>query len=111
MVGEAIAKGEGLVVLDVHVTPELEAEGLAKDLIRVIQDSRKQADLNVDDRIVLALGLPDSFVAAIETHRELIMSETLALELTIGKPDNAMQSFTFEAQGESVTIGVRVVNV
>jgi isoleucyl-tRNA synthetase len=69
---------DGLVVLDTDVTPELEAEGAARDLIRQIQQARRDAGLDVSDRIALSVSGPDAVVAAFETHRDLVMTETLA---------------------------------
>jgi isoleucyl-tRNA synthetase len=69
----------GLVVLDTEVTPELEQEGVARDLIRQIQQARRDEGLDVSDRIDLTVSGPADVVAAFEAHRELVMRETLAL--------------------------------
>ena len=50
--------GGGFVVLDTAVTPELAAEGLARDLVRAVQQARRDAGLDVSDRIALAVGGP-----------------------------------------------------
>src|SRR5215475_2671343 len=76
--------GEGVVVLDTHVTPELQAEGLARDVVRVVQQARREANLNVADRIALTVNAADDVVAAVETHREFVMSETLATSMDLG---------------------------
>ncbi|UOE27985.1 isoleucine--tRNA ligase [Agromyces soli] len=68
----------GFVMLDTAVTPELEAEGVARDLVRAVQDARKAAGLEVGDRIRLELRLDEAGTAAAERHRELIAGETLA---------------------------------
>jgi isoleucyl-tRNA synthetase len=68
----------GFVVLDTTVTPDLEAEGLARDVVRAVQQARREAGLDVSDRIALRLGGDLAAVAAIETHRDLIAGETLA---------------------------------
>jgi len=75
------------IVLDTELTPELEAEGYARDLIRSIQDKRKAEGLNVGDRIVLTLAVPAERVAAVESHRDLISGEVLAtsVEVTVGE--------------------------
>ncbi len=74
----ALKAASGLVVLDTTVTPELELEGRARDLIRQIQQARRDADLDVSDRIRLTInGAPD-VVAAFEAHRQLVTGETLA---------------------------------
>jgi isoleucyl-tRNA synthetase len=70
----------GVVVLDTAVTPELEAEGLARDLIRLVQQARRDAGLDVSDRIALEVEAPASWVSAAEAHRTTVMSETLATD-------------------------------
>jgi isoleucyl-tRNA synthetase len=76
-----ILPGGGFVILNRIVTPELAAEGLARDVIRAIQQARKDAGFDVSDRIKTELS-GDSFVmSAIATHEVLVKSETLTLEL------------------------------
>lgn len=68
--------------IDVTVTPELKREGMVRELIRNVQSARKQAGLQVDDRITLSVSTTDSELRkAIEEHKELIQTETLANEL------------------------------
>ena len=76
----------GFVLLQTALTPELEAEGYARDLIRLIQDERKNSGLNVGDRIVLTAHVPLEHVPAVETHKDLISREVLAttFEVTPG---------------------------
>jgi isoleucyl-tRNA synthetase len=74
----AFLPGGGFIVLDTHVTPDLEAEGLARDVVRAVQQARKDAGLEVSDRIALTLAADAAALAAIETHREFIAAETLA---------------------------------
>jgi isoleucyl-tRNA synthetase len=71
----------GFVILDGDVTAELEVEGAARDLIRAIQQTRKDSGLDVSDRIKLTIAGDDATLAAIAAHEELIKSETLTLEL------------------------------
>ncbi len=82
-VAASVLPGGGFVALDTTLTPELEAEGYARDLIRSIQDKRKAEGLNVGDRIDLTLTVPLENVAAVESHRELIAGEVLATSLTV----------------------------
>ncbi|TAL44675.1 MAG: isoleucine--tRNA ligase [Salinibacterium sp.] len=71
----------GFVILDTETTPELEAEGLARDVIRAIQDARKAAGLDVSDRIRLTVtGTEASDVSALTTFGQMIAGETLAVE-------------------------------
>nr|WP_201470057.1 isoleucine--tRNA ligase [Microbacterium hydrocarbonoxydans] len=79
--GEALAivPSGGFVLLDTQTTPDLEAEGLARDAIRVVQEARKNAGLDVSDRIVLALNATPEDAVALTAHAELIARETLAI--------------------------------
>jgi isoleucyl-tRNA synthetase len=95
----------GFVVLDTTLTPELSSEGMARDIIRWIQQERKNAGLDVSDRISLSLGADEQATAAIEEHRSLICSETLALELAVGALDSAVPPL---AVGENSQITVKV---
>ena len=84
----ATLKGsDGLVVLDTAVTAELEREGLARDLIRQIQQARREAGLDVSDRIALSVSGPRDVLAAFEAHRDLVMAETLATSADVSPGD------------------------
>lgn len=74
----------GLVVLDTTTTPELEAEGIARDMVRVVQQARRDADLDVADRITVTVQAPDEVVAAVRVHEEFLAGETLANAVTYG---------------------------
>jgi len=77
----------GLVVdLDTEVTPELEAEGLARDVIRQIQAARKDADLHVSDRIHLTLALPAASADAVRAHEATVRAAVLATEVSYVPP-------------------------
>jgi isoleucyl-tRNA synthetase len=83
-----ILPGGGFVILNRVVTPELAAEGLARDVIRAIQQARKDADFDVSDRIKTELSGEASVVAAIRDHEELVKNETLTLELSLVETDS-----------------------
>ncbi|WP_183093891.1 isoleucine--tRNA ligase [Nocardioides stalactiti] len=87
--------GGGFVVLDTVVTPELAEEGIARDLVRAVQQARRDADLDVTDRIVLTIGGSTAVLGAAGTHEDLISKETLATSYVI---DEA-------AEGTVVTVG------
>ena len=72
---------EGVVVLDIDLTPDLEAEGLARDLIRLIQQLRRESGLHVSDRIQLQLGLPEELAKQVTEHFATIKTETLATDI------------------------------
>lgn len=78
----------GDVALDLYVTPELEREGLMREVVRHIQNARKDAGLNIDDRIKLSLKTDDERLqAAISEHAKTITDETLATSIEIHKYD------------------------
>jgi isoleucyl-tRNA synthetase len=82
----ALPDGAGLVVLDGTVTPELEAEGWAKDRIRELQELRKSTGLDVSDRISVVMSVPAERADWAGTHRELIAREILATSFHFGNP-------------------------
>jgi isoleucyl-tRNA synthetase len=71
-----------VVVVDLEVTPELDAEGLARDMVRIVNDVRRKEDLNITDRIRVMLSLPDDVEEAVRTHATYVTEETLADELS-----------------------------
>jgi len=79
----------GFVILDTETTPELEAEGFARDVIRAIQDTRKAAGLNVSDRITLSVvGASEADLEALSAFETTIASETLATEARFAVAEN-----------------------
>ena len=88
--GLAVASEADLVVaLDTNLTPELVSEGLARELVNRIQNLRKDTSLEVTDRIHLTLQADPTLLAAAETHRDFITTETLCTTLTLQPlPDN-----------------------
>jgi len=97
--------GVGVVLLDVNVTPELEAEGMARDLIRAVQQARRDAGLDVSDRIVLTLGADSSVRTQVEPHIPMVSEETLAVQVTWD--DSADRSV--EIEGAHVHVSVTAV--
>jgi isoleucyl-tRNA synthetase len=94
----------GVVVLDTTVDPALEAEGIARDFIRLIQVARKEAGFSIADRIRITAQVPDGAAKAITAHRELVQGETLALSLTLGEAAGVVSEA--KLLDEPVTIGV-----
>ena len=75
------------VVLDTELTPELEAEGYARDVVRAVQEERKNAGLHIADRIDLSLSVPAARVVDVEAWRDMIATETLALSVSVEAGD------------------------
>ena len=92
--------GAGVVLLDITLTPELEAEGLARDVVRAVQQARRDADLNVSDRIVLTLGADPAVQAQLAPHEALIAGETLAVEVVW----NPSLERTVSIEGTSIAV-------
>ncbi|MFI7676747.1 isoleucine--tRNA ligase [Actinophytocola sp. NPDC049390] len=79
-----LPNSSGLVVLDTATTPELEAEGIARDMVRVVQQARREANLDVADRVTVTVQAPDEVVAAVRAYEEFLAGETLANQVTYG---------------------------
>jgi len=96
---------DGVVVLDTVLTPELVAEGVARDVVRVIQLARRDADLSVSDRITVRVEASAELGAAITTYRDFVGRETLATEVVLGEVGPA--GFQGESgEGEQVRVTV-----
>ncbi|MGW3962419.1 isoleucine--tRNA ligase [Amycolatopsis sp. NPDC005003] len=96
--------GSGLVLIDTEVTPELAAEGLVRDLVRVVQQARRDAGLDVADRIALTVDAPAEVVEAARTHEEFLASETLATSVTHGPAGEGFAGTV--GDGTKVTVAV-----
>jgi len=90
--GYACAEDSGyLAALDTTLDHELVREGIARELIRTVQDARKQAGLEVSDRIVLGVSGSSAVDEALEHFRDYLMSETLAVQWFVGQADPAFR--------------------
>jgi isoleucyl-tRNA synthetase len=96
-----------VVALSTELTEELVAEGLARDVVRRIQQLRKDAGLAITDRIRLTIEAPPAVREAVDTWREYVAGETLATELTFGPPSGDMATDDGEIEGQPVRIGLR----
>ena len=104
--GYQSAEHEGyLVALDTRLDDGLLREGLARELVRTVQDARKQAKLNVSDRIQLGIKGSKGVQDALAGHREFIMAETLATEW-VDEPDAAVFTVKRSLEDESWVIGL-----
>ena len=75
----ALPGNTGLIALDLRVTPELAAEGTARDVVRIMQQARRDAGLAVSDRIRLDIGADGAVADAVRAHAGFIAAETLAV--------------------------------
>ena len=79
----AMLPNGGFVVLNTELSPELEAEGTARDMVRAIQQARKDTGLNVSDRIRTIIQAPQEVVDALHANAELVKGETLTVKLEL----------------------------
>ena len=100
----ALGSADAVVVLDTEVTPELAAEGLARDVVRQVQQARRDADLVVTDRIILRLGGDETVLDAVRTHTDYVAGQVLATELNLGEvPADAVDT---EVEGLALRISL-----
>jgi isoleucyl-tRNA synthetase len=98
-----------LAALDTRLTDELIQEGLARDAIRLIQNARKNAGLEVSDRIRLALSVDGKVKEALERFADAIRQEVLADELTFGSAPEARYCEEATVEGEPLVISLEKV--
>ena len=109
--GWTAAQGRhSVVVLSTDLTPELIREGFARDVVRLVQDTRKQQDLErtARIRIYLKLELPE-LSAAIEENLSYIIGETLAIGIVYADPPAGVEMQDATLAAEQVRLGIEVV--
>jgi isoleucyl-tRNA synthetase len=99
----------GVVVLDLTTTPELAAEGIARDVIRHVQEGRKAAGLDVSDRIDLVLGCTPDVQAAVEANAERVRQQVLAVTLSFA-PEPA-GAFVHRADLDGSPLAIAITRV
>ena len=94
------------VVYDLTITPELKREGLMREIVRHVQSARKQAGLQIDDRIVLSISSDDSEISqAIDAFADVIKAETLAVELNSAVDES--EKYDVKIEGKLVEISLK----
>ncbi|MDG2428975.1 MAG: isoleucine--tRNA ligase [Acidimicrobiales bacterium] len=103
----ALGSGDAVVVLDTEVTDELAREGLARDVVRHVQQARRDAELVVTDRIHLAIDGDKAVVDAVRAHENHVAGQVLALEVTYDSLSNLATQVTVEGSELrfSITVG------
>jgi len=103
---EVSAEGPYLAALVTELNDDLINEGLAREFVRHVQDARKQAGLDIADRIKLAYTASEKLNAAIKDFTDYIKAETLALEITAEAVPNILPNASDEFDGEQVTLWI-----
>ena len=105
--GFAVAEDGGYIVaLNTEISEELRREGLARDLVRNVQDARKDAALHISDRIALFLDMSEAMAEAIMPHLSYLMSETLTDKVTFDTVPTPAFATQTTLGGETLTIGI-----
>lgn len=101
-----VSFGAPEVKLDTEITEELKLEGLAREVVRAIQDRRKKMGLNVEDRIDTRYDADGMLVRALQRHADYIKAETLTVTLTAGRVDG-FDGEQMMLEGEQIWIGIK----
>ena len=87
---------QGRLYLDIRITPDLEAEAYSREIIRRIQEMRKEYNLNVDDRIATTLSFPKELAEKIAGWEKHIASETRSVRFEIQEPSGYVKEWNIE---------------
>jgi isoleucyl-tRNA synthetase len=106
--GWGVASDGGITLaLDLDLTPDLRHEGVARELVRLIQDARRAAGLDVGDRIVLGVETSGEVAAALAAHRGYVAGETLAVEVVERELDGGVHREESQVDGTLVVVSLR----
>ena len=94
-------EGAHAVALDLAIDDDLREEGRAREIVHAVQNARKSAGLEVEDRIELALGGDPALIAAAEAHRDYLAGETLAVELVLRRRDSRAEAMATQSRPRS----------
>jgi len=103
---EPVEFDEGTIFIDFNVTPEIEAEGYARELIRRIQQMRKDLKLNVEQYINCQVAAEERLVGLFGTWKDHIAGEVRAKELTFTDSPEGSEVKTWDVTGKDITIGI-----
>ena len=100
---EAFFSNEVIVAINIEIDESLAAEGLIRELIRHVQVMRKEADFNVDDRIILSGNLSKEIREAVAIHKEYFMNEILCIDI-VDSLENSDYNSVFKYKSEKFDI-------
>ena len=107
---QALADNRALCILDLNINDELEAEGIARDMIRVIQQARKDLNLNVADRIKLGIEISSEYSQKLSLFIDFIGEQTLAnVEFLVVKSQDYKNILERDMEGLTITLGISVI--
>ncbi|MDM7275230.1 MAG: isoleucine--tRNA ligase [Thermoprotei archaeon] len=97
------------VAVDTQISPEEEAEGYAKEVVRRVQHMRKEAKLMIDDRIEVWITGDEGIVKAVEAFEDYVKGETRAVKINYEEPPSTVYSKEWDIEDKVITIGLRKV--
>jgi isoleucyl-tRNA synthetase len=106
---QPLSSNDALIILDLNPSDVLLQEGIARDVVRLIQQSRKEADLHISSRIKLHLtSANDNVNGAINAFKDYIMAQTLAESLENSQASGCAYTFEHAIDGETIELGFDV---
>ena len=90
-----------------ELTPELEAEGIVREIVHQVQNLRKSAGFEISDRIELYVAGPDELTGPLRTHEAYVRAETLADAVNYERPPSAAHAEDSDINGMAASLGVR----
>lgn len=100
------AEGDYVVALDIKITDGLRQEGLAREFVRHVQDLRKSAGFEIEDRIATSYVASENLARALSQFSDYVRGETLSTDLRAGAPPSGAVTVQDSFDGENVTIGI-----
>ena len=108
---EALPGNEAIAILDLELSLELLQEGMARDVVRAVQQARKEAGFHVSDRIALYLSLPDAFQASVYRFQDYVAEQTLATEILPLEQSSEVTRSQSQIGDITLQIGVRLARL
>ena len=105
---QSLPGNNAIVVLDTKITQDLEEEGIARDLVRLVQQARKEAGLHVADSIALSLSVSSKLRPIIEKHKTYVSEQTLS-NVSFAEAVTGKYSEEQKLSGEQIKIGISKV--
>jgi isoleucyl-tRNA synthetase len=108
LTGKSLEYHNGMVILDTEISEELYQEGLMRDVIRIIQNARKEANLNMNDQIAISFIADEKLKLVIEKFAEYICSQTLGKSITAQAITSAVYQSEEELDGMKLELGIKL---
>ena len=106
----AVATGNEFVVgIDTAISDELKNEGIVRDLVRHVQNLRKESGLNVEDRIEFGIETESEIVQALSDNKEYFLNEVLGIDVKISSINKMEYKSTISIDGKPARIAISQV--